>query len=421
MKLAVFTNQFPSRVSTFFARDLRTLCDAGIDLDVFAIYPIEPELWRYVPEVLPDSIFPRNRVHYLSFRQSFLILFRQGLNGFLRFLKLALPVEISALRYGPLQLAKSLYVLIQGFAWAQISGKDYDHILAYWGNYSATCGYAFRYFSRNEIPFSIFLHAGVDLYRDQIYLKEKLLSAANIFVVCDFNRQYLAKKYPRDFSKLAPKIHLHHLGLDLEEFPFRLEGRRENMAIAVGTLARPKGFEDLIRAAALLLERGQEINVQIIGTGPDEADMRRLAERLHLGDRVHFTGWLPFEQVREIMCTASVLVHPSRGLGDAVPTVIKEAMASGTPVIGTRVAGIPELLDGGRCGLLVPPRDPHHLADAIEEVLTDRTLWLGLAIAGRTFAEQKFNLWENGQRLAEILRQSSLQVSYPAAVLSEVS
>ena len=70
-----------------------------------------------------------------------------------------------------------------------------------------------------------------------------------------------------------------------------------------------------------------------------------------------------------MMRRATLLVHPSIGLGDAVPTVIKEAMALGTPVVASAVAGIPELLDEGRCGVLTPPRDPVALSEAMERLL----------------------------------------------------
>jgi glycosyltransferase involved in cell wall biosynthesis len=91
-------------------------------------------------------------------------------------------------------------------------------------------------------------------------------------------------------------------------------------------------------------------------------------------------------------------------LGDAVPTVIKEAMALGTPVIGSTAVGIPELLDQGRCGVLVPERQPDRLADAIAMLLRRGDLRDELARAGRAFAVRTFDLWRNGQRLADLLR-----------------
>jgi glycosyltransferase involved in cell wall biosynthesis len=90
-----------------------------------------------------------------------------------------------------------------------------------------------------------------------------------------------------------------------------------------------------------------------------------------------------------------------------VPNVIKEALALGTPVVATEVAGIPELLDVGRCGLLVPPRDVGALASAIERLLTNPQLRRELATTGRRFAEKMFDQTANGRCLAEMLRATT--------------
>ena len=94
------------------------------------------------------------------------------------------------------------------------------------------------------------------------------------------------------------------------------------------------------------------------------------------------------------------------GLGDAVPTVIKESMALGTPVVASNVAGIPELLDGGRCGMLVPPQNVEALADAIKTLLANTAMRRTYADAARKYAEEQFDLWRNGRRLARVLRST---------------
>jgi colanic acid/amylovoran biosynthesis glycosyltransferase len=103
------------------------------------------------------------------------------------------------------------------------------------------------------------------------------------------------------------------------------------------------------------------------------------------------------------MGRATLLVHPSSGLGDAVPTVIKEALALGLPVVASNVAGIPELLDHGLHGILVPPQDGKSLGEAVITLLADDNKRRELGVHGRKFAEQKFNMWSNGKMLAEKL------------------
>jgi len=328
------------------------------------------------------------------------------LRDFGRLLSDAVVVGFSAARYGPLPLAKSLYTLPKAWTWARQSRKRYDHVLAYWGNYAATCARVFHRLHGDRIPFSMFLHAGTDLYRTQVYLRQKLLYADNVFVVCDFNKEFVRRKYPDIFPRIADRIHIHHLGLDLAELPFRADGRSPNRVMGVGNLSWRKGFEYLLRATHRLAERGVDVIVELVGDGKDRSCLERLSRRLNISDRVLFRGWLPFSEVQAAMAQATLLVHPSPTIGDAVPTVIKEAQALGTPVVGTEVAGIPELLDHGRCGVLVPPRDVQALAAAIETLLSDEALRRRFATSGRQHAEKSFDMWENGKRLARLLRRT---------------
>jgi colanic acid/amylovoran biosynthesis glycosyltransferase len=252
----------------------------------------------------------------------------------------------------------------------------------------------------------MFLHAGTDLYRDQVYLRQKLLYVDNVIVVCEFNREFIRRLYPDVFHIISGKIHVHHLGLDFDEFVFQPEGRAHRKILSVGRLDKYKGFEYLLHAAQALIERGLDIEVELVGGGGEEVSLAKLVHDLKISDRVRFQGWLPFDEVRKKMSQATILVHPSRGLGDAVPTVIKESIALGTPVVASNVAGIPELLDYGRCGVLVPPKDVKALAGAIATLLKSEPLRRRLALAGRKYAEEKFDLWKNGRQLAELLRST---------------
>jgi glycosyltransferase involved in cell wall biosynthesis len=119
------------------------------------------------------------------------------------------------------------------------------------------------------------------------------------------------------------------------------------------------------------------------------------------------------------MRVARLLVHPSVGLGDAVPTVIKEAAALGTPVVASRVVGIPELVVDEESGLLVPHNDPEALAEAIARMLADPALAARLAAAGRARAERMFDLHENVRGLADELRRLILCGSGETAGVSE--
>lgn len=406
MKLAVFTSKYPARVATFFERDMRGLLDAGVEIDVFAAAPHDASLWRYALDLLGPEHLPRERVHHLSVRD--------GLAGARPTLRAhtatcardALAILPAAARYGPVALAKTAYVLPKAWAWAATHGEGYDHVLAYWGNYAGTCAYAFHRLLRRPVPFSIYLHAGTDLYRNPVFLREKLRYADAILTCCEFNRGYLWRLFPDAIRELAPKLHVCHHGLDLADFPFEPDGRPADRIVAVGRLARHKGFDYLVRAAHVLFARGVDVTLDMVGDGEERGALTALAAELGIAERVRFRGWLPFPEARRAMREATVLVHPSEGLGDGLPNVVREAMAVGTPVVASDVAGIPDALCDG-CGVLVPPRNVAALADALARLLTDAEIRGLIAVKARRRAEERYDLWRNGARLAGILESTA--------------
>jgi len=405
MRLAVFTNKFPSRISTFFARDMRALIDAGVTLDIFPFYPLDSALWRYVPDLLNEDVLPRERIHHIGLRDTFKA--EKWLDPKLRrFAGDMLAVNSSAAKYGIRRLAKTVYSALKALAWARQQNDGYDHVLAYWGNYAATSAFLFHRLLDRSIPFSMFLHAGMDLYEGPVYMREKLLYADNVIVVCDFNRRYLRDRYPDIFPSISHKIHKYHLGIDLAEFRYVSSERQSKTILAVGALEKYKGFDYLLRAGELMKRHAVDYEIAIAGDGSERNSLKSLADNLNIQHKVRFLGWLRPDEVRKAMSIATLLVHPSNGVGDAVPTVIKEAMALGTPVVASSIAGIPELLHDGKCGLLVPPGNPSALADAIETLLKNQPLRMTFSESGRKYAEQEFDLWQNGRRLAALLASS---------------
>lgn len=403
MRLAVFTSQFPSRVSTFFARDMRGLLEAGVSLEIFPLYPSNENLWRYVPEILNADALPRDRVHHRPLSAAWRARTRPAPGGVSRFAADVVSSSFASMPGGISSMAKTAYALAKAWTWAGDFANRFDHILAYWGNYAATSALAVHRLTGSAIPVSMFLHAGTDLYRRPIQLRRKLLSVTNVITVCEFNRRYVEELYPDLRERLSGKFYIHHPGLDFSRIPFAPGDRPGGRLLAVGSLEKRKGFEVLLKALGILRRQRLEITLDLIGDGSQAGRLRRLALREGIADRVHFRGWLTPDEVQKAMGEATILVHPSSGLGDAVPTVIKEALAAGTPVVASSVAGIPELLSDGRCGVLVAPRDPSRLAEAVLGLLQSEARRAELARAGRTHAESTFDLWRNGRRLADRL------------------
>jgi glycosyltransferase involved in cell wall biosynthesis len=162
---------------------------------------------------------------------------------------------------------------------------------------------------------------------------------------------------------------------------------------------------------ALLRDRGVAAELDIVGGGEEAGALQTQVRALGLGDRVRFRGWLSADETRRAMAGTTLLVHAPLEQ-DAMPTVLKEALALGTPVVASDSAGIPEILAGGRCGALVPPGNPVALAAALEILLADPARRRAYADAGRRQAERLFDLATNGRAFAERLR-STIRPSHP--------
>jgi glycosyltransferase involved in cell wall biosynthesis len=137
----------------------------------------------------------------------------------------------------------------------------------------------------------------------------------------------------------------------------------------VARLSRQKGHRDLFQALASSPSLG-DVQLLIAGTGEEAAALEVDARTRGLSDRVHFLG--ARRDVGNLLAAMDVFVLPS--LWEGLPLAMVLAMGAGVPVVATRVAGIPEVVDDGRTGLLVPPSDPEALAAALTRLLEDAPL-----------------------------------------------
>jgi len=184
-----------------------------------------------------------------------------------------------------------------------------------------------------------------------------------------------------------------HGGVELSSFRPRVALRRVpdgiTRCLAVARLVERNGLDDLIEAFALIdRERYQ---LEIVGCGPHEAALRERTQRLGLERQVRFTGWLDHGQVARRYREADLftLTPWVESFGNS----FLEALASGLPVVGSHVGGIPEMIEHSKNGMLVKPRRPRELAHAISYLAADPRLCAEIGRRNRAEAEQKFS-WD---------------------------
>jgi glycosyltransferase involved in cell wall biosynthesis len=160
---------------------------------------------------------------------------------------------------------------------------------------------------------------------------------------------------------------VHHLPYFIEFTPVPPVSRAEQEVLYVGRLEREKGVAVLLSAAGILKGAWPELRTTVIGSGSCLVDLQALARKLQIEDRVRFLRGLPREAIAAHYRSASVCVLPSLWAENS-PLVAYECMASATPMIGSRIGGIPELI--GEAGFTFVPGDARALSDALARFLT---------------------------------------------------
>jgi glycosyltransferase involved in cell wall biosynthesis len=224
----------------------------------------------------------------------------------------------------------------------------------------------------------------------------------------------------RELRGPAARLHQIYGGIDVNAFQpargpasesFRAQQGWAPDAVAFGVvgaygLPRGKGQLEFLAAAARMRADFPQARFAIIGQGSMESLLRERIAALDLRDVAHM---IPFtDELAPVMGALDVLVHPAVGT-DAFPLVVLEALASGKPVVASRLDGIPEEIQDGRHGLLVPPGDVPALADAMRTLLGDAALRQRLGAAGRERVCQHFSR----ARLAREVRELYCRLCAP--------
>jgi glycosyltransferase involved in cell wall biosynthesis len=284
------------------------------------------------------------------------------------------------------------------------------------------------------LPFSFTAH-GFDIHVDRRMLARKVDEAAFVVAISDFNRRVILGETR---GRHADRVHVVHCGVDPDRFrprwaapgvggettaepeatrsvgPAEPPGppeARPFTVIAVGRLAPVKGHRVLIEACRRLIDEGVSVRCLVAGAGPLRDELAAQALALGLDGRCTLLGGLTAPEVAALMHRADVLVHPSvptsGNQSEGVPVVLMEAMATGLPVVASRITGIPELVEDGVTGLLVEPGDAAGVAAALRRIHDDPALVALLGRAARERVMADFDLDANAARLADLMRAAA--------------
>ena len=285
----------------------------------------------------------------------------------------------------------------------EMAEEGVTHVHAHFANHPAVAALVVHRLT--GIPFSFTAH-GHDVHHDRRMLGEKINAAEFVVMISEYNKGLVIE----DCNGVDPeKMHVVHCGADTELFAPRAKARPggEVSIICVGSFIEVKGHPRLIEACRILKDRNRRLHCHLIGDGPDRHRIAAQIAAAGLDSDITLHGALPRPRVADLMAAADVIVQPSvptrRGSREGIPASLMEGMACGLPVVASRISGIPELVEDGRTGFLVPPGDATSLADALECLIDDADLRRDMGQAGRETVLAEFDLSRNAARLAALM------------------
>ena len=406
-RLGIIISMFPELHETFILRELVALERRGVRFDIFSLqYPRDPI-------TLNDAIrLSTERTRYSALISlSTLAAFAGVLVKKPIVMLRALKEVIWQGRDRPMDILKNLAVLpVSMHIAAQGHKLGITHWHGHWANIPTTaCWYIGKV---HGFSWSAAIH-GEDIFSSNRFLRHKL-NDAQFSVVCS---DYFCKHLKHEMQLDNPEhVHLNYHGLDPQvtqrkgKSAAELCARGEGFSIvSIGRLVSTKGHDTLISACASLLKSKIPVNLQIVGSGPLEQQLRELTVSLGIEKHVHFHGAMAFDDVLKTLEQADAFVLAPRLIPgqppDGIPNVIAEAMALGVPVVSTRVSAIPELVADGVCGLLVDVDDTDALAAAINTLYTTPELAQQYSEAARKRVGQLFDQDENIDELLALFER----------------
>jgi glycosyltransferase involved in cell wall biosynthesis len=405
-RIAYLCDQYPAISHTFILREVRGLRQRGVDVETISIRRSEPahllagsdrEEFARTFAVLP--------IRALRLIVTHVLVFAADPSRYLAALRLAVALGRPGVRGRLWQL---FYLAEAGVVLSHCRHRRIRHVHAEFTTPAADVAALTAALAGERCSWSFAAH-GTDIFEaDARTLAEKVRRARFVICASDFGRsQLMALVEERHW----PNIHVVPCGIDVRQFarptPPRVGSTGRFTVLAVGRLVAVKGHAVLLDAMAELRDRnGLPVALHVVGDGPQRAALEDRADAIGVTDLVTFHGRVGQDAIKRHYAVADAFCLPS--FGEGVPVVLMEAMAMEVPVVASGVMGIPELVQDGKSGLLVPPGRPRALADALARLADSPELRLALGRAGRARVEAAFSLDRSLHALLAIYRANGV-------------
>ncbi|MBN1806891.1 MAG: glycosyltransferase [Sedimentisphaerales bacterium] len=345
----------------------------------------------------------RQAVHRPSIFKQIGATLREIITHPLRFVKVLFRL-ITLLFHSPLEFAKALYELTSCCYFAdKCRNFGAEHIHVHFASRSLSLGLMIGILT--NLPVSCTVHAFDIFTRSPASLKLRLSKCKFIASISKFNIDYLRKTCGNTIADLC---HVVHCGVDVEKFRSVFRKPEPGRIVSVCRLSPKKGLDIAIKACAKLHDNNVNFIYEIVGDGPQRQALDDLIKRLNLVDKIKLPGGMSNNQLTDLFNRASVFLLPCvktpNGDMDGIPVAMMEAMACEVPIVSTSISGIPELVDDGVTGRLVPEKNVDTLAQILTELSGDMNKIEHLGKAGRERVLKDFNISKNAEKLRGLIK-----------------
>jgi glycosyltransferase involved in cell wall biosynthesis len=401
MRIAYLVSQYPATSHTFIRREIVALRQRGLDIHTFSVRrPLPEEITSPVDQQEFENTWYVFPISPLAVLQSHLVAFIQKPISYWQTLTLAFHHRVPGIRallYAVFYFAEAI-LLTQ-----ELKRRHIDHLHNHFAQAGAIVGLLTSHYLK--IKWSLTLHGLCDFdYEAGQLLKSKVAAAQFVACVSHFGRaQAMRLVNPIHW----PKLFISRCGIDMANLPVQRNGEihQRLRVLCVSRLAPEKGLIGVIDALAIAIKQGTNLELQLVGEGSERTHLEQRIKEQGLEERCFLLGRASESQVFKEFASADIFVLAS--FMEGLPVVLIEALALGIPVIAPCVAGIPEIIESGRSGLLFSPANWEELAERLVQLSSDNQLRIRLATEGQQRVKNEFNIHQATEPLlAKFLARS---------------
>jgi glycosyltransferase involved in cell wall biosynthesis len=385
-----YVGSFPKLSESFILNEINELYNRGNNIAVFAQNDPEENITHEEYEDIDVPVYYAD-ASYTDFPQLF---YKKSAQ-----MALSHATDGGFKHFSPKRVGHNLLLGKQCAQFVEALDFEIDVINAHFA--SSTRIGAMLAARHHGIPCTVTAHA-VEIFSSPNVPQIKYIcdSMDHVIVPSKYNRDYL-----REEIGIANDITVVPATTEVEKFEPSAP-TVENRLLTVARLVEKKGYPYGIEAVNKLIEQGYDVEYHIVGTGDRKDRLQQQVKEYGIEDHVEFLGHVSDERLRKELSEAAVFVLPcviaEDGDRDAMPVVLKEAMASETACVSTTVSAIPELITDGHDGLLVPEKEPDELASVVQELLDNPEKRKDMAANGRETVHNKFDIAESVDTLTEV-------------------